>query len=157
MARPEVHDLFPGLWRERGLHEVRVNALSKKAAEKLARAALPRDAAAATVARVVEQAAGNAFYLEELIRQAAAGGEGPPGTVLAMLQARLEALPDGARRVLRAASVFGRTFWPSGVAALVGGAATSKEVADWLRALAAQEIVSSRGPGRFAGRGDHIF
>ena len=38
-------------------------------------------------------------------------GERLPETVLAMVQARLEALEPEARRVLRAASVFGQVFW----------------------------------------------
>ena len=37
-----------------------------------------------------------------------------------MVQARLDALEPDARRVLRAASVFGQTFWRGGVAALLG-------------------------------------
>src|SRR5262249_26780766 len=144
--RPEVDELFPDLWRERGAQEIRVNALSRKASEKLVRAVLADDAGPGTVARLVSQAEGNAFYLEELIRQAAEGrSDELPGTVLAMVQARLEALPDGARRVLRAASVFGQTFWAGGVAALVGGVATSAQVSDWLTVLAEQEIVSRRG------------
>ena len=39
-----------------------------------------------------------------------------------MVQARLEALRAEARRVLRAASVFGHVFWQGGVAALLGEA-----------------------------------
>ena len=41
-----------------------------------------------------------------------------PETVLTMVQARLEALEPEARRVLRAASVFGQTFWRGGVVTL---------------------------------------
>ncbi|KYF83603.1 hypothetical protein BE17_28730 [Sorangium cellulosum] len=63
------------------------------------------------MARVVEQAGGNPFYLEELIRAVAEErGEALPETVLAMVQARLGRLPPGARAVLRAASVFGEVF-----------------------------------------------
>src|SRR5262249_3319351 len=43
-----------------------------------------------------------------------------PETVLAMAQARLEALPDEERRVLRAASVYGERFRPAALAALLG-------------------------------------
>ena len=41
-----------------------------------------------------------------------------PETVVAMAQARIEGLEPAARHVLRAASVFGQTFWPGGLAAL---------------------------------------
>ena len=51
------------------------------------------------MATLVERADGNAFYLEELIRAAAEGkGADLPETVLAMVQARLEALDAEARR-----------------------------------------------------------
>ena len=76
----------------------------------------------AVKAWLVERAGGHAFYLEELVRVVAAGVDDTmPETVLAMVQARLEALDPEARRVLRAASIFGQTFWLSGVHALVGG------------------------------------
>ena len=68
------------------------------------------------VARLVERAGGNAFYLEELIRAVAEGkGDALPETVLAMVQAASSALEVDARRVLRAASVFGQAFWRGGV------------------------------------------
>jgi len=158
MARPEIDELFPALWRERGAQELRIHPLSRKAAGKLVRAVLPAGADPTTVGRIVEQAAGNAFYLEELIRQVAEGhGDELPGTVLAMLQARLEALPDAVRRVLRAASVFGQTFWTGGVAALIGEAGSSARVSECLEILDRQEIVSSRAQTRFPGEIEHVF
>ena len=72
-ARPEVHDLFPKLWEEREVQQVRLGGLTKKAAERLAREVLGPEVAAETVAKVVERADGNAFYLEELIRAVAEG------------------------------------------------------------------------------------
>ena len=77
--------------------------------------------AAETITRIITQAAGNALFLEELIRALAEGaGEELPETVLAMLQARFLRLDPGARRVLRAASFFGETFWRGGLVALLG-------------------------------------
>ena len=62
--------------------------------------------------RLVPLSDGNAFYLEELIRAAAEGQRDDlPETVVAMVQARLGALDDDARRILRAASVFGEVFF----------------------------------------------
>ena len=37
LARPEVKDLFPDLFAERGVQEIRLKELSKKASEKLVR------------------------------------------------------------------------------------------------------------------------
>ena len=64
------------------------------------------------ISSIVARAAGNAFYLEELIRAVAEGrGQELPETVLAMVQARFDALGPDDRRILRAASIFGETLW----------------------------------------------
>jgi hypothetical protein len=107
-ARPEVHDLFPRLWMERGRSEIQLRPLPARAAEFLVRSALGEAIDAQTVAAVVARADGNAFYLEELIRAVAEGRGGAlPETVLGMVEARLAALGSEERRLLRAASVFG--------------------------------------------------
>ena len=120
-ARPEVHHLFPRLWTERPLEEIRLSRLTRTASERLVREVLREAATPALVARVLEQADGVPFCLEALARSAARGGEQIPESVLAMTQSRFEELDPQARRVLRAASIFGRTFWRGGVFALVGG------------------------------------
>jgi len=165
LGRPEVREAFPRLWEERGLHVVRLSELGRKASERLVRQALGDAAGAAgeageaTVARIVTQAAGNAFYLEELIRAVAEGrGERLPESLLAMVEARLESLEPGARRVLRAASVFGQVFWRDGVAALLGGREDERRrlEAD-LAKLTHAEIIAPRGEDRFPGQPEHAF
>jgi eukaryotic-like serine/threonine-protein kinase len=137
-ARPEVHQVFPNLWSGRRLEEIRLSRLPRRAAEQLVRAALGSDAAADLVDDLIERAEGNALYLEELIRAVVEGKGGAlPETVLAMVQARLEALGGEERRALRAASVFGQAFREDGVAALLGGA----DVRILLRTLAEQEVI----------------
>ncbi|AUX42432.1 uncharacterized protein SOCE26_038640 [Sorangium cellulosum] len=147
LARPEIADLFPGLWAEHGVHEIRLKDLGKKASERLARQVLGEGASPGTIERIVALADGNAFYLEELLRAAAEGrrGELPP-TVVAMVQFRLAKLDGEARRLLRAASVFGETCWASGVEALVGAPARAG-----LAALVRQELLVKRPASRFAG------
>ncbi|XXX79619.1 protein kinase [Sorangium sp. So ce134] len=154
LGRPEVREMFPKLRAGRGVQEVELTGLSRRASERLARQALGNAASDELVATLVERADGNAFFLEEQIRAAAEGrGAALPETVLAMVQARLEALDPEARRVLRAASVFGQSFRPAGVAALLGGA--DAEVADRLAELVEREvIVPRRQPGR---RGADLF
>jgi tetratricopeptide (TPR) repeat protein len=138
MGRPEVHQLFPDLWAGRGIEEIRLARLPRRAGELLVRAALGSEAPDEVTSLLLERADGNAFYLEELIRAVAEGkGAALPETVLAMVQARLEALHVEERRVLRAASVFGQAFAEGGVAALLGGV----EVRGWLRALAEREVI----------------
>ncbi|MEO8703093.1 MAG: protein kinase [Kofleriaceae bacterium] len=120
LARPEVHDRFPKLWEDRAMQELRLPQLTKKASERLVRELLGDEVDPAIVQRIVERAAGNAFFLEELIRAVAEGrGELLPDSVLSMLQLRLDALEPDAKRTLRAGSVFGEVFWRGGVKRLL--------------------------------------
>jgi len=202
LARPEVKDLFPDIFAERGVQELRLKELSKKASEKLVRQVLGEQLGDELVTQIVQTAGGNAFFLEELIRSHAisvsgsfSGGAGrprsteaPPGsvgpgrrstvpvvlpeTVLTMVQARLEALEPEARRVLRAASVFGQTFWRGGVVALLNGARANEvppgmkpsagensdaQVTAWLDELAVREIVTRREHPKFRSEVEYVF
>ncbi|WP_437741431.1 protein kinase [Sorangium sp. So ce1504] len=122
LGRPEVHERFPGLWAERSVQEIRLAPLPRRAAERLAVHALGDAVGATRIAELVERAAGNPFYLEELLRAVSEGrGEALPETVLAMVHARIGALDPAERRVLRAASVFGEVFWAGGARRLLGG------------------------------------
>ena len=149
-SRPDVHELFPRLWSERGVQVTTLPELSRRASEKLVHGVLGDALSAERIALLVERAGGNAFFLEELIRAAAEGhGDAAPETVLAMVHARLERLPADARRVLRASSVFGRAFTRAGVVALLGGAAGAAgggaPVDETLALLVAQETLLRRG------------
>jgi tetratricopeptide (TPR) repeat protein len=147
-ARPEVHSTFPALWADRKVTRMNLGELTRKASERLVRHVLGDEMPDSTVTRLVDHAAGNAFYLEEVIRAAAAtdmsgGDQELPPTVLAMVQARLEGLPAEARRVLRAASVFGQVFWRAGVKALLRDL-TDAEVGTFLEELAQRELIGRR-------------
>ena len=120
LGRPEMEERFPKLWQERGRQEIRLAPLGRRASERLVKGVLGPGVAQSTVSRIVEQAAGNALFLEELIRAAGEGSAELPETVLAMLQARIGRLDATARRVLRAASVFGDSFRIGGLRALLG-------------------------------------
>ncbi len=198
VARGEVHDAFPHLWEQRSLQEIRLGPLMRRAGERLVREVLGDDLSPDEVSRLLDRAAGNVFYLEELIRAYAegtgrivssrpssyargttpppapseiprlspgapgsldVGGDswGLPGTVLAMVEARLERLDPMARRVLRAASVFGEVFWRGGVLALTGGEYKASEVDDWLAELSRAEIVQRRDVSRFPGEHEYSF
>jgi tetratricopeptide (TPR) repeat protein len=154
LARPEVRDAFPELWASRDVHELRLCPLSRKASEKLARAVLGTAAANDVVDRLCAQAAGNAFYLEELLRAEVEGKTGAlPDTVLAMVQARLGAMEPPVRQLLRAASVFGRTFWPSGVRALHH----DNDLPHWLAELERREVIAERKQSRVQGEPEYQF
>ena len=157
LARHEVHDMFPRLWAERGVQEVRLDELTKKGAEKLVRGVLGEQANDALIGRIVERAGGNAFYLEELIRASAEGkGDALPETVLAVVQGRLERLEVDARRILRAASLFGLRFWKSGVAALIGDRG-DEVLRTWLDELVEREMILRVPVSRFPGEDELMF
>jgi eukaryotic-like serine/threonine-protein kinase len=158
LARPEVGDTFPGLWADHDVRALQLFGLTRKAAERLAQAVLGEKAHDATVTRLAEQAGGNAFYLEELIRAVAEGhGAALPETVLAMVEARLGELPAEARRVLRAASVFGVVFRADGLDALLGGANGGAETRRWLDDLVHREVLTRRGELAVAEDAEHVF
>jgi tetratricopeptide (TPR) repeat protein len=154
LARPEVSELFPNLWAGRDVQGIHLGELTRKAGERLVRQVLGDDVSEATVQAIVERADGHAFYLEELIRAAAEGkGAAMPETVLAMVQARLERLDVESRRVLRAASVFGETFWRDGVSALLGGVRVEARFED----LAEQEVITRSWDERFRDQPEFRF
>ncbi|UQA54721.1 serine/threonine-protein kinase [Polyangium aurulentum] len=157
LARPEVHDLFRGLWRKRPVHEIGLHQLTSRAVELLARHVLGDRAGHDTVERLVRLSGGNAFYLEELIRATAEGKtEDLPETVVAMVQSRLGAFDEGQRRLLRAASIFGEVFWVGGVVALIGDA-RGTQAQRLLEGLVECEIISLRRESRFPGEDEYAF
>jgi tetratricopeptide (TPR) repeat protein len=144
LARPEVHERFPGLWKARSVSELSLGPLSPRACEELVHEVLG-NVDGQLVERIVRRADGNAFFLEELIRAASEGHVASlPLSVLAIVQARLEALGERTRRVLRAASVFGETFRQEGAAALAGEHSAT-ETAAAIEELARREIVMPLG------------
>jgi tetratricopeptide (TPR) repeat protein len=147
LGRPEMSAVFPRLWSERGVQEVRLDTLGRRSAERFVREALP-DADADLVQRVVARAGGNPFFLEELVRAVAAGQvDGFPETVVATVHARLMTLDAESRRALRAASVFGERFWATGVAAVLG--ADEPTVRARLADLERREWIVRRASSRF--------
>ncbi|WP_437634708.1 protein kinase domain-containing protein [Sorangium sp. So ce854] len=158
LARPEVETVFPKVWVSRGVQEIRLREIGRRGSERLVREVLGDAVTPDVCARLCERAGGNAFYLEELIRAAAAGRtEALPETVLSMVQARLEALDAEARRVLRGASVFGQKFWRGGLMALLGGERRAPQVDGWLAVLVDRELIARRGEGKFRGEEEYTF
>jgi len=154
LARTKVHELFPQLWADRCVQEIRLRRLSRRASAQLVRQALGDSLGDDTVRLLVERSDRHASYLAELIRAAAEGQTtGTPAMVLAMVQARIEKLDPAARRVLRAASIFGETFWRGGVEAMLGDGDT----AGWLAVLVEQGVVEVRDDPRFTGEVEYRF
>jgi hypothetical protein len=154
LARPEMREAFPKLWERPGTQEIKLEGLTRRASERLAQAALGDTAGSTAIARLVDRAGGNAFYLEELVRAAAEGRDDFPETVTAMAASRLERLEPDARRVLRAASIFGEQFPTAGIVSVLGGDTT---VPVFLESLAAREVIDRAAEGRFARETEWAF
>jgi eukaryotic-like serine/threonine-protein kinase len=156
LARPEIDLMFPQLWAERGLITINLPELTRRAGLRLVHELLGEDVDGAVASRIVDQAAGNAFYLEELCRVVHEGGGELPGTVLAMVQARLEGLDSEARRLLRAGAVFGDRFPRDGVLALWGDTGQGGTVDRLLETLVERELLDPV-PAQIAGQSTFAF
>lgn len=158
LARPELDEVFPALWSKREPERMRLRALSDGASQKLVKQALGDSVDAGVAAMIVERAEGNAFFLEELIRMVAEGASGQlPATVLAMVQSRLDTFGSDAKRLLRAASVFGEVFWHGGLKALLGVSRDAFSVDECLAELSKAELITKRAESRIPGEMEFKF
>ncbi|ACY16556.1 serine/threonine protein kinase [Haliangium ochraceum DSM 14365] len=158
LGRPETEALLAEVWGLPQFDRLPLRPLSRQACRALAAQWAPGALSEKQLARLVERADGNPFYLEELLRSARAGQGGElPGTVLALVGMRLAALPAEERRVLRAGSVFGSHFWPSGVAALLGPDTSSAEVRALLEHLVRRDLVRPERRVSLAGEAGYRF
>ncbi len=147
-ARPEVRTSFPTLWAERGLFEMRLPKLSAQACERLLQAIGTTDLSVSTQHWVIERAEGNPFFLEELVRSLRARSEereSLPDTILGIIQTRLDALGEGPKWLVRAASVFGQVFQAAALEGLVGEQIKNLDFDGWLRLLTEREVLFVRG------------
>ncbi|RLB64705.1 MAG: serine/threonine-protein kinase PknK, partial [Deltaproteobacteria bacterium] len=157
LGRPDVHELFPRLWQEHGLQELELEPLDQAASTQLVREALGPQLSQEIVEQIVRRAEGNAFFLEELVRAVSRGQvDALPATVLATVQARLDALPAEPRRVLRGASVFGQRFTRAGVMSLLGQD-TTFDVEQCLADLVHQEILAPTRGMHLAAEQAYVF
>ncbi|MFN8234103.1 MAG: adenylate/guanylate cyclase domain-containing protein [Actinomycetota bacterium] len=173
-ARPELGARRPG-WGggRRNASSVALDPLSAELAGTLIRLLLTVDDLPASVhATILERAEGNPFFLEEIVRSLIDGDhlfrDGDrwrarpgieevqiPDTVQAVLASRIDLLEPGDKRVLQAAGVVGRVFWPGPVVALTE--LSLGEVSDALRRLEARELVYSRPGSTLAGQPELLF
>ncbi len=155
-GRPELKEAAPAGLFEAASQWIQLGGLPRRAAERVVAAALGDRASPETIDRIVGHAEGNPLFLQELcaarVDRGVATAAAPPN-VLASVEARLLRLDPGARKILRAASVFGEAFWQGGVAALLGPDATeSSHLGDWLVHLVDHGLLVPRRQTRFAGQ-----
>lgn len=175
-SRPVLLEQHPH-WGEGlpGHREIRLQPLSRRETGLLVAEVLQRaDAVPEWVrAQVVDAAEGNPFFVEEVIAwlvdtgtirpgtdrwtvdaQPAATGT-VPGTLRALLEARLDVLPTGERHLVDRASVIGRVFWDTAVDHLDPGPASPP--ADAYNALRRREVVHRRPSSAFAQAQEFAF
>jgi tetratricopeptide (TPR) repeat protein len=103
-----------------GVEVVTLGPLDDSAAAGLARS-VASSASDAAIAGVVARAAGNPFFIAELARELGDHESSTlPPSIEAIVQARLDHLPEAAGQVALAAAVVGRAFTRSAVASVVG-------------------------------------
>lgn len=90
-----------------------------------------------------------------MLMEASAPGTAIPDTVQAVLTARIDRLPQAERRVLQAASVLGRTLWPSAVAPLSG--LSKEETTSAIDGLIKKEMVLLRPRSSIENEPEYTF
>jgi class 3 adenylate cyclase/tetratricopeptide (TPR) repeat protein len=125
VARPELLDHRPG-WGGGKLNATSLLLEPLGAAEcdeLIARLLNDLSVQVETRERIASASGGNPLFLEEMVAVIRERGEGPdlavPATIHALLQARLDALPDDERIVLGRAAIEGQVFHADSVAFLV--------------------------------------
>jgi class 3 adenylate cyclase/tetratricopeptide (TPR) repeat protein len=122
---------------------------------------------ASDVRALLERAEGNPLFIEELvaalIEQGALTSDGRlererfphdavvPESVQAVLAARIDQLPASEKAALQAASVIGRTFWPTAVRELVDGGDPD------LRLLEQRDFVRRQSGSSLEGESEFVF
>jgi serine/threonine protein kinase/tetratricopeptide (TPR) repeat protein len=154
-ARPSLLDALPTFWGSRR-ETITLGPLSEEASESLIREVLGESSKGGSpihpqkITALLERSGGNPFYLEELLRANITGEESQlPTTILGMVEARLAELPSEARRILRAGSVFGQSFWKGALAPLLGPDLKTRPVEAFLDEMVSKELLFRRGLGRF--------
>ncbi len=150
-SRPSYERRFPGAFQNKHVTCLRLAPLPRAASEAIVDIVLP-DIQGDQRRRLVDRSQGNPLFLEELVRVHDSHDVELPASVQAVLQARLDALPDEHRLVVRAASVYGEVFWTEGVNVLA-----ARDCASSLRALQQAEVVLRRDSSRIAGHEEWTF
>ena len=171
-TRPVLFDHHPDYLSAVPVTRLDVTPLAEDDARRLVAALLKTEALTQEVAApILERCAGNPLYAEEFTALLADRGlliDGPaglalaedaalpvPGTVQAVIAARLDDLPAESKALLADAAVVGQTFWAGAVAAL-----GEREVADTggsLESLAACELIRPAKTSTMAGEREYAF
>ena len=174
-ARPEFAEAYPGFAAGRSeALTVSLRPLNRGQTTSLLAGLLPTGNLPVAIRdQILETAEGNPLFIEEIVSRliemgalnAAAGGAPEagrqaaavviPDTIQSLLSARIDALPEVERRVLREAAVVGRIFWDEPVAVAAG------MDADLISApfgeLERRGLISMRPTSTLAGHAEYTF
>ncbi len=124
---------------------------------------------------VVDEAGGNPFFVEEMIRMFFDEGVittqddlfsitlekledlHVPSTLKGILQARLDSLPLPERHVVQRAAIIGRTFWDGLVKVMTGSKDEAQNVPQRLEALRDRNLIFHRERSSIAGNEEYLF
>jgi class 3 adenylate cyclase/tetratricopeptide (TPR) repeat protein len=160
-ARPELYERRPG-WGAglRNVHVINLSPLSDHETAELVSHLLAMTGLSPDVARpIVERAGGNPLYAEEFVRlhaeHALGAEEALPGSVQALIAARLDTLSPERKSLLQDAAVVGKVFWAGALADMGGGKATQVELE--LHELGRKELIRPAHTSSMEGESEYSF
>ena len=178
LSRPVLFERKEHWGKGEGFETISLSPLSHEQCEQFVVEVLQKVDKVPDVLRelIVEQAEGNPYYIEEMIRMLVEDGilikEEPvwriqpsrlsdlrvPSTLTGIIQARLDGLPKGERTILQQASIVGRVFWDAAVTYINQGQNFDKEsIVHNLASLQSREMVFQRQPSAFSDAVEYLF
>ena len=159
-ARPELYERQPGFGANvRNAQRINLAPLSDEETARLIAALMQRAVLPAETQRtLLERAGGNPLFAEEFVRLLADRGgleAEVPGSVQALIAARLDTLSPERKGLLQDASVVGKVFWAGALAEMGGREAREVELA--LHELARKELVRPSRSSSMVGEAEYGF
>ena len=170
-ARPEMVEAHPGFGGgSENFSTLSLRPLSAKHSQELLEALLAvADLPPSTSGEILGKAEGNPFFLEEIVRMLIEEGalvqEGArwrstsrtvatplPDSLLALLSARIDSIPQSEKRVLQEAAVVGKVFWTDPLERFVG-----EDVRPALRSLERRGLITGRSNSSLANHEEFEF
>lgn len=170
-ARPDLVESHPGFGGgSENFSTLSLRPLSAKHSEELLEALLAvTDVPGSISTEILRKAEGNPFFLEEIVRRLIEEGalvqEGAgwrstskslatplPDSLLALLSARIDSIPQREKRVLQEAAVIGKVFWADPLDRFVG-----EDVRPALRSLERRGLITARSTSSLASHDELEF
>jgi hypothetical protein len=170
-ARPDLVEAHPGFGGgSENISTISLRPLSEKHSQELLHSLLAvADLPAGLAGEILAKSQGNPFFLEEIIRRLIDEGgiihEGGrwratgaitatplPDSLLALLSARIDSIPDHEKHVLQEAAVVGTVFWAEPLQRWLGD-----DVSAALLALERRGLINARSTSSLANQAEYIF